>query len=110
MQGAFVPEENHNIQISMDGRGHWMDNVFVKRLWRSFKDEEVYLKAYERVPETRRPIDSCFRFFNKERRQSSPGKRTPDNEFYNTLPLQTAADSGPEIPLESPSSFPEPLV
>jgi putative transposase len=83
--------ENHNVQISMDGKGRWMDNVFVERLWRSLKYEEVYLKAYESVAEARRSIGIYFKYFNEERRHSSLGRRTPDDVFYNTLPLQAAA-------------------
>jgi len=81
----------HNVEISMDGKGRWMDNVFVERLWRSLKYEEVYLKAYGSVAEAKRSIDSYFRFFNEERRHSSLGKRTPDNVFFNKQPLQQAA-------------------
>lgn len=75
----------------MDGKGRWRDNVFVERPWRSLKYEEVYLKAYESAAEARRSIGSYIRFFNEERRQSSLGKRTPDNVFYNNRPLQQAA-------------------
>lgn len=81
----------HGIPISMDGKGRWMDNVFVERLWRSLKYEEVYLKAYESVREARESIADYTRYFNAERRHSSLGRRTPDAVFYNQEPLRQAA-------------------
>jgi len=83
--------KKHNVKISMDGKGRWMDNVFVERLWWSLKYEEVYLKAYESVAEARRSIGEYFRYFNEERRHSSLGRRTPDDVFYDTNTLQEAA-------------------
>lgn len=81
--------KNHSIKISMDGKGRWMDNVFVERLWRSLKYEEVYLKAYDDVADARKSIGSYLTYFNKERRHSSLGRRTPDDVFYNhnTVPI-----------------------
>ncbi len=81
----------HNVAISMDGKGRWMDNVFVERLWRSLKYEEVYLKAYQNMAEARRSIGNYFLYFNQERRHSSLGRQTPDTVFFNKQPLQTAA-------------------
>jgi len=69
------------IQISMDGKGRWVDNVFVERLWRSLKYEEVYLKAYETVAEARLGIGNYFRFYNHERRHQSLNRRTPDQVY-----------------------------
>ncbi len=83
--------KNHDIKISMDGKGRWMDNVFVERLWRSLKYEEVYLKAYESVADACRSIADYFDYFNGERRHSSLGRRTPDHVFFNHQPLQEAA-------------------
>lgn len=83
--------KKHRIKISMDGRGRWIDNVFVERLWRSLKYEEVYLKAYESVAEARKSIAIYFDYFNNERRHSSLGRRTPDDVFFNHQPLATAA-------------------
>ncbi len=83
--------KNHDIKISMDGKGRWMDNVFVERLWRSLKYEEVYLKAYDSVAEARKSIAVYFDYFNNERRHSSLGRRTPDHVFFNHQPLQEAA-------------------
>lgn len=57
----------HGVAISMDGRGRSMDNVFIERLWRSIKYEEVYLKGYESIPEARRELAAYFEFYNVER-------------------------------------------
>ncbi len=81
----------HNIRISMDGKGRWMDNVFVERLWRSLKYEEVYLKAYESVTEARRSIGDYFGYFNTERGHQSFGMATPDEVFYQHEQLNEAA-------------------
>lgn len=84
----------NDVRISMDGKGRWMDNVFVERLWRSLKYEEVYLKAYESVREARHAIADYFRYFNAERRHSRLGRQTPDAIFYANdehEPLQKAA-------------------
>jgi len=59
------------ITISMDGKGRWLDNVFIERLWRSLKYEEVYLKAYESVAEARKSIGDYFAFYNQERRHQA---------------------------------------
>ena len=63
--------KEHNIRITMDGKGSWRDDVFVERLWRSVKYEEVYLKAYETVTEARRSIGIYLNFYNTERPHSS---------------------------------------
>ena len=65
------------IAISMDGRGRCMDNIFIERLWRSLKYEEVYLKDYESVTEARAGIERCFRFYNQERLHQGLQYRTP---------------------------------
>ena len=72
----------NGIAISMDGRGSWRDNVFVERLWRSLKYEEVYLRAYETVSEARRLIGRYLDFFNTKRPHSSLGARTPEQAYY----------------------------
>ncbi len=77
------------IRISMDGRGSWRDNVFIERLWRSVKYEEVYLRAYESVSEARTGLDRYFEFYNAKRPHSSLGRMTP-NQFYNK-PLSASA-------------------
>lgn len=72
-------------QISMDGKGCWRDNVFVERLWRSLKYEEVYLHAYDDVPEARRGIGSYFDFFNDERPHQALGYCVPSAIYFSSL-------------------------
>ncbi len=79
------------IAISMDGKGSWRDNVFVERLWRSIKYEEVYLKAYNTVSEARASIGSYLAFYNGRRPHSSLDRKTPDQAYFNRLPLSVAA-------------------
>ena len=69
----------------MDGRGRWLDNVFIERLWRSVKYEEVYLKAYESIPEARRELGAYFAFYNERRRHQGLDNRTPDEVYWSTL-------------------------
>ena len=78
------------IAISMDGKGAWRDNVFVERLWRSIKYEEIYLKAYNTVSEARASIGRYLTFYNGRRPHSSLDRQTPDQAYFNRLP-QTAA-------------------
>ena len=66
------------VAISMDGKGRWVDNVFVERLWRSVKYEEVYLHAYDSVAAARAALERYFRFYNAERRHQSLNRTTPD--------------------------------
>jgi putative transposase len=79
------------IAISMDGKGAWRDNVFVERLWRSVKYEEVYLRAYDSVSEARASIGRYFNFYNGRRPHSSLDGMTPDQAYSNQLPLRLAA-------------------
>jgi putative transposase len=79
------------IAISMDGRGSWRDNVFVERLWRSVKYEEVYLHAYASVAEARAGLGRYLTFYNGRRPHSSLDGRTPDDAYYNHPPLLAAA-------------------
>ena len=69
--------ERRGISISMDGRGRCFDNIFIERLWRSLKHEEVYLKDYRQVSEARSGIDQWFDFYNHHRPHQSLGYRTP---------------------------------
>ena len=78
------------IAVSMDGCGAWRDNVFVERLWRSVKYEEVYLRAYDSVGEARASLSRYFIFYNTKRPHSSLDARTPECFYYDHLP-QTAA-------------------
>ncbi len=79
--------KNAGIKISMDGKGAWRDNVFVERLWRTIKYEEVYLHAYENVPQARAGIGKYLTFYNSKRPHSSLDWQTPDQAYFN--PLQT---------------------
>jgi putative transposase len=79
------------IAISMDGRGSWRDNVFVERLWRSVKYEEVYLHAYDSVGEARASLGRYLDFYNHQRPHSSLAARTPDRAYFDHLPLLAAA-------------------
>jgi putative transposase len=79
------------IRISMDGKGRWRDNVFVERLWRSVKYEEVYLHAYETVSAARAGIARYMTFFNTRRPHSALDRRTPDTVYFGSLPLAAAA-------------------
>jgi len=79
------------IKISMDGKGSWRDNVFVERLWRSIKYEEVYLKAYETVTEARASIGRYVDFYNTQRPHSSLDRKTPDQAYFNWPPQIAAA-------------------
>ena len=81
----------HGIAISMDGRGCWRDNVFVERLWRSVKYEEVYLRAYGSVGEARASLGRYLAFYNCTRPHSSLGGRTPDQIYFGLLSLAEAA-------------------
>jgi putative transposase len=81
----------NGIAISMDGKGAWRDNVFVERLWRSVKYEEVYLRAYESVGEARTSIGRYLDFYNGRRPHSSLDGITPDQAYFTPLPLRLAA-------------------
>jgi putative transposase len=75
----------HGVKISMDGKGRCMDNIFVERLWRSLKYEEVYLHAYATVAEARTGIDAWLSFYNEERQHQSLGYRTPRQIYEEGL-------------------------
>lgn len=77
--------EQHEIRISMDGRGSYNDNLFMERLWRTVKYEEVYLKAYENGKDAAISISNYFRFYNTERPHQSLGYRTPAEVFNSIL-------------------------
>jgi putative transposase len=79
------------IRISMDGRGSWRDNVFVERLWRSVKYEEVYLRAYDSVVEARSSLGGYLAFYNRKRPHSSLDGRTPDQVYFGGLATAEAA-------------------
>lgn len=76
----------------MDGKGAWRDNVFVERLWRTIKYDEVYLKAYESVSYARASLGRFIAFYSEQRPHSSLDRKTPDEFYFSTLPaMQRAA-------------------
>ena len=79
------------IAISMDGKGAWRDNVFIERLWRSVKYEEVYLRAYQSVSEARHSIGRYFDFYNGRRPHQSLDDATPDQAYFNQPSFRLAA-------------------
>ena len=74
--------QEHGVKISMDGKGRYKDNIFVERLWRTVKYEEVYLKAYANTTEARRELRAYFRFYNDQRPHQALGYRTPAEVFH----------------------------
>ena len=83
--------QRHEISISMDGKGAWRDNVFVERLWRSVKYEEVYLKAYQSVSEARDSIGCYIQFYNTLRPHSALDRQTPDEAYFGSTAIAMAA-------------------
>jgi putative transposase len=83
--------KQEGIDISMDGKGRWRDNVFVERVWKSIKYEEVYLHAYESVGQARASIGRYIDFYNTIRPHSSLKALTPDQVYFNRLPESMAA-------------------
>ena len=83
--------QDDGIQISMDGKGAWRDNIFVERLWRTVKYEEVYLHAYDTVSDARNALRRYFDLYNQRRPHSSLGRRTPDQVYFSQQPLTQAA-------------------
>jgi len=79
--------ERAEVRVSMDGRGRALDNIFVERLWRNVKYEDVYLKKYETVSELSIGLTEYFRFYNHERPHQSLGYRVPSAVYFNTYPL-----------------------
>ena len=82
---------SNGVAISMDGKGSWRDNVFVERLWRSVKYEEVYLRAYDSVFEARASLGRYLDFYNRRRPHSSLDARTPDEAYFALQPIAAAA-------------------
>ena len=81
----------HGIQVSMDGKGCWRDNVFVERLWKSVKYEEIYLHGYETVTDAKTALTRYFDFYNRRRPHSTLDGKTPDTVYFNQPPLEAAA-------------------
>jgi putative transposase len=82
---------DHGVAISMDGRGCWRDNVFVERLWRSIKYEEVYLHAYQSVSAAKAGVGRYLEFYNGRRPHTALGDRTPDEAYFTQGTLKNAA-------------------
>ena len=92
---------DHGVRISMDGKGRYADNIFLERLWRTVKYEEVYLKAYADAKEARRELGAYFRFYNDQRPHQALGYRTPAEVYHQAM----------NVPREAPKerrSSPEP--
>jgi len=83
--------KSRGIAISMDGKGRWMDNVFIERLWRSVKYEDIYLKAYNSMAETKRGLTAYFTFYNEKRWHQNFDRKTPAMVYFNSLPQKQAA-------------------
>jgi putative transposase len=83
--------KQHDITISMDGKGRWLDNVFVERLWRSVKYEDIYLRAYETPRALQQGLDRYFQFYNTRRRHASLNRRTPDAVYFGGMTMPSAA-------------------
>ena len=79
--------KGNDIKISMDSKGRALDNIFVERLWRSLKYEEVYLKSYQRVPEVKKSLKNYFNFYNHERPHQSLSYKTPGDVHYDYVAL-----------------------
>ncbi len=91
--GAFTEAVlGRGIRLSMDGKGAWRDNVFVERVWRSIKYEEIYLRAYESVSHARRSIGQYIELYNRKRPHPSlAAPQTPDEAYFATLPAIKSA-------------------
>ncbi len=81
----------NDIAISMDGKGRWMDNVFIERLWKSVKYEDIYLKAYASMAEVKNGLATCFKFYNEKRWHNSFDRKTPAMVYFDTLAQKQAA-------------------
>ena len=83
--------KSNGIKISMDGKGRFMDNIFIERLWRSLKYEEIYLKEYTTVKELSRELEKYFEFYNNERPHQSLGAKTPAEVYWGEEMKRKAA-------------------
>ena len=95
---------NQGIQISMDGKGRYLDNIFAERLWRSVKYEEVYLKAYQNGTEARKGIGAYLDFYNRERPHQALGYRTPGQVFEEEPPGKCLQDRQVVLPSNGQTS------
>ena len=83
--------QRHDIAISMDGKGCWRDNVFIERLWKSVKYEDVYLRAYDSVSHARQSLGRYFDFYNTRRPHTALDRQTPDRVYFQLQPVPKAA-------------------
>ena len=91
---------DHGVKMSMDGKGRYRDNIFVERLWRTVKYEEVYLKAYTSASEARRELGAYFRFYNNQRPHQALGYRTPDEVVHQVRNAPAEESKVTEVPPE----------
>jgi putative transposase len=82
---------SYGVSLSMDGKGRWMDNVFIERLWKSVKYEDIYLKAYRSMKEVRTGLTDYFTFYNEKRWHNTLNRKTPAMVYYESLPKGQAA-------------------
>ncbi len=82
--------QDEGIKISMDGKGRWVDNRFIERLWRSLKHEDVYLKCYETLREAEKGIGEYFTFYNEKRPHQALNSQTPDQVYWQTQRTEAA--------------------
>ncbi|MGH8259582.1 MAG: transposase, partial [Steroidobacteraceae bacterium] len=90
-QEWLEPLKAAGVAISMDGKGRWIDNVFIERLWRSVKYEDVYLRAYADGRDAQRSLSRYFDFYNRRRIHESLDYVTPDEVYFAKLSANTAA-------------------
>jgi len=90
-QDFTAPLLAKHVRVSMDGKGRWIDNVFVERLWRSVKYEDIYLHAYESMSELKAALSRYFSFYNARRPHQNLEYRTPDEVYFGTQPMKAAA-------------------
>ncbi len=83
--------KRHEVQISMDGKGRWVDNVVIERLWRSVKYEDIYLHAYETPAALRAGLTTYWKFYNTERRHQMLNRQTPDAVYWASPRAKKAA-------------------
>ena len=99
--GEFTQDlQDHGVKISMDGKGRYSDNIYVERLWRTVKYEEVYLKAYTTATDARRELGAYFRFYNNQRSLPALGYRTPAEVFHEARNATADRSKVPEDPPE----------
>jgi len=85
--------ESREIQISMDGKGRALDNIYIERLWRTVKYEEIFLKSYNSVKDLRKELEKYFRFYNYERDHSAHDYKTPWNIFSRNMKVKTKLET-----------------